>query len=49
MSEQNRVEYTVEVDEESPSSVTVHHAKGGTSIIVDPGADTVRISFKRAL
>lgn len=45
MSEPARVEYTFEVEKDHPASVTLHHAEGGTAIVVNPTARTVRISI----
>ncbi|MEU2689136.1 DUF397 domain-containing protein [Streptomyces hygroscopicus] len=45
MSEPARVEYTFEVEKAHPATVTLHHAEGGTAIVVSPTARTVRISI----
>ncbi|MFI1337148.1 DUF397 domain-containing protein [Streptomyces sp. NPDC020845] len=45
MSEPARVEYTFEVEKAHPATVTLHHAEGGTAIVVDSTARPVRISI----
>ncbi|ATL84402.1 hypothetical protein SMALA_4169 [Streptomyces malaysiensis subsp. malaysiensis] len=45
MSEPARVEYTFEVEKAHPATVTLHHAEGGSAIVVNPTARAVRISI----
>lgn len=45
MSEPARVEYTFEMEKAHPATVTLHHADGGTAIVVNSTARPVRISI----
>jgi hypothetical protein len=45
MSEPARIEYTFEVEKAHPATVTLHHAEGGSAIVVNPTARAVSVSI----